>query len=199
MNAASPEPSAPAVLIAAEGLGVLRGDLVLFRNVSLSLQSGDALVLRGPNGAGKTTLLRVLAGLTRAEAGAVRRHAAFHWLGHRDGLKPQETPESHLALWARAWGAGADIPALLSRMGLLRAREVPARYLSAGQRRRAALARLLLEARPIWMLDEPYTALDAEGRDALEAMISAHRANGGAVIAAIHGEAGFAPSAEINL
>jgi heme exporter protein A len=199
MTTAPPDLPGPAALIDAAGLGVLRGDLVLFREIGLSVRAGEALVLRGPNGSGKTTLLRILAGLTRAEAGTVRRNAAFHWLGHRDGLKPQETPQSHLVLWARAQGAGADIPALVQRMGLARASDVPARYLSAGQRRRTALARLLLEDRPVWLLDEPYTALDAEGRAALETMIAAHRAKGGAVVAAIHGEAGFVPSAEIRL
>ena len=186
-------------LLTGTGLGMVRGERVLFRDVGLSLRTGEALVLRGANGAGKTTLLRILAGLTRPEAGTVHRPPAHHWLGHRDGLKPHETPRTHLQLWARAWGSDADIEAILARMGLARPADVAGRYLSAGQRRRTALARLLLEDRPVWLLDEPYTALDAEGRGLVDALITEQCAGGGAVIAAIHGEAGFAPSSELIL
>jgi heme exporter protein A len=186
-------------LLAGTGLGIVRGERVLFRDVALTVRAGEALVLRGANGAGKTTLLRILAGLTRPEAGSVSRPPAHHWLGHRDGLKPHETPRTHLQLWARAWGSNADIDAILARMEMIRPADVAARYLSAGQRRRAALARLLLEDRPVWLLDEPYTALDGEGRNLVDALIGDHRAKGGAVIAAIHGEAGFAPSSELTL
>lgn len=178
---------------------MVRGERVLFRDVGLTLGAGEALVLRGANGAGKTTLLRILAGLTRPEAGTVNRPPAHHWLGHRDGLKPHETPRTHLQLWASAWGSDADIDTLLVRMGLSRPADVAARYLSAGQRRRTALARLLLEDRPVWLLDEPYTALDAEGRALVDALIAEHRAKGGAVIAAVHGEAGFASSSALSL
>jgi heme exporter protein A len=156
-------------------------------------------VLRGANGTGKTTLLRILAGLTRPETGRVTRAAPCHWFGHREGLKPQETPRMHLTLWARAWGPGADIDAVLTRMGLARPADVAARYLSAGQRRRTALARLLLEDRPVWLLDEPYTALDADGRALVDTLITQHRAKGGALIAAIHGEAGFPASGDLTL
>lgn len=191
-------PAAPP-LLAASGLGMIRGERVLFRDVSLTLGAGEVVLLRGPNGAGKTTLLRILAGLTRPEAGAVSRGAAIHWFAHREGLKPAETPRAHLALWASAWGSGADCESVLTRMGLARPADVPARHLSAGQRRRTALARLLLEDRPVWLLDEPYTALDAEGRALVDDLIAEHRAKGGALIAAIHGEAGFKPSAEVSL
>lgn len=178
---------------------MIRGERVLFRDVSLTLGAGDALLLRGPNGAGKTTLLRILAGLTRPEAGAVSRSPAMHWFAHREGLKPAETPRTHLAVWASAWGSGADREAILTRMGLARPADVPARHLSAGQRRRTALARLLLQDRPVWLLDEPYTALDAEGRRLVDDLIAEHRAKGGALIAAIHGQVGFAPSSELSL
>lgn len=191
-------PPAPP-LLAASGLGMIRGERVLFRDVSLTLGAGEAILLRGANGAGKTTLLRILAGLTRPEAGRVSRPAAMHWFAHREGLKPAETPRTHLALWASAWGSSADREVILTRMGLSRPADVPARHLSAGQRRRTALARLLLEDRPVWLLDEPYTALDAEGRTLVDDLIAEHRAKGGALIAAIHGEAGFAPSSELTL
>jgi len=204
--AGAAEPGIPAMmssqaapLLAAAGLGMIRGERVLFRDVSLAVRSGEALVLRGANGTGKTTLLRILAGLTRPEAGQVTREAAHHWVGHREGLKPQETPRAHLKLWAQAWGAGAATDSVLTRMGLARPADVAGRYLSAGQRRRTALARLLLEDRPVWLLDEPYTALDAEGRALVDALIAEHRSKGGTVIAAIHGEAGFAASGELTL
>jgi heme exporter protein A len=189
---------APSLLTGA-GLGMIRGERVLFREVSVAVCAGDALLLRGANGAGKTTLLRVLAGLTRPEAGRVTRAAAHHWVGHREGLKPQETPREHLKLWTQAWGSGAETDSVLTRMGLTRPADVAGRYLSAGQRRRTALARLLLEDRPVWLLDEPYTALDADGRKLVDDLIAAHRAMGGAVIAAIHGEAGFAASGDLTL
>ena len=186
-------------LLSGAGLGMIRGERVLFRDVRLTLHPGEALVLRGANGTGKTTLLRILAGLTRPEAGEVTRTAANHWVGHREGLKPQETPRGHLKLWARAWGSSVNTDAALARLGLSRPADVAARYLSAGQRRRTALARLLLEDRPVWLLDEPYTALDADGRALVDALIAEHRARGGALIAAIHGEAGFAASRELAL
>lgn len=178
---------------------MIRGERVLFRNVSLTLEAGEALVLRGANGAGKTTLLRILAGLTRPEAGRVARDGALHWIGHREGLKPQETPRGHLKLWAKAWGSAVNIDPALSRLGLARPADVAGRYLSAGQRRRTALARLLLEDRPVWLLDEPYTALDADGRALVDTLIAEHRAKGGAIISAIHGEAGFSASRDLVL
>ena len=186
-------------LLSGAGLGMIRGERVLFRDVGLTLHPGEALVLRGANGTGKTTLLRILAGLTRPEAGEVTRTAAHHWVGHREGLKPQETPRGHLKLWARAWGSPVNTDAALARLGLARPADVAGRYLSAGQRRRTALARLLLEDRPVWLLDEPYTALDADGRALVDTLIAEHRARGGAIVAAIHGEAGFAASRELAL
>lgn len=186
-------------LIEAKDLGVARGDRILFKGLNLAAGPGEAVALRGANGAGKTTLLRTLAGLTRPETGEVRL-ASFHWVGHRDGLKPNETPAAHLRHWALAWGAPQTaIPDFLDRMGLSRPADVPARFLSAGQRRRTALARLLLKERPVWLLDEPYAALDAEGRGLVEALIRHHLGQGGAVAAAIHGEAGFAAAREIAL
>lgn len=186
-------------LLSATGLGMIRGERVLFTGVGLSIAAGESLVLRGSNGAGKTTLLRILAGLTRPETGDVTRSGPHHWFAHREGLKPHETPRTHLGLWSRAWGSESDLDSVLSRMGLKRPADVPARYLSAGQRRRTALGRLLLEQRPIWMLDEPYTALDAEGRDLVLELIEDHLKSGGGVVAAIHGESGFVPTSEVVL
>lgn len=186
-------------LLSGTGLGMIRGERVLFTGIDLSLPPGGSVVLRGANGAGKTTLLRILAGLTRPEAGEISRNGAHHWFAHREGLKPHETPRMHLDLWAKAWGSDADVDAILGQMGLKRPADVPARYLSAGQRRRTALGRLLLEQRPVWLLDEPYTALDAEGRERVLELIETHLKGGGGIIAAIHGEAGFVPSDEVVL
>lgn len=172
---------------------------MLFRSVGLTLSPGEAIVLRGANGAGKTTLLRILAGLTRPDAGDVSRPPAHHWIGHKEGIKPQETPRSHLALWAKAWGSAANIPEILEKMALTRAADVPGRYLSAGQRRRTAFARLMLEDRPVWLLDEPYTALDASGKAMLDALISGHLRSNGALIASMHDPAGFPVTAEVTL
>lgn len=186
-------------LLSGTGLGMIRGERVLFTGIDVSLPPGGSVVLRGANGAGKTTLLRILAGLTRPEAGEIVRNGAHHWFAHREGLKPHETPRMHLSLWAKAWGSDADVDAILARMGLKRPADVPARYLSAGQRRRTALGRLLLEQRPIWLLDEPYTALDAEGRERVLELIETHLKRGGGLVAAIHGESGFVPTDEVVL
>lgn len=186
------------VLMSATGLGMARGARILFQDIALEAKSGEAIVLRGANGAGKTTLLRILAGLTQPLAGSVTRNSDTHWFGHREGLKPHETPRAHLDLWSRAWGGG-DADSAVKRMGLARPRDVPARMLSAGQRRRAALGRLLLVDRPLWLLDEPFSALDGDGCALLLDLIAAHRASGGAVIAAIHGETGLDASWELAL
>ena len=165
----------------------------------LALAPARRLSCAGANGAGKTTLLRILAGLTRPETGSVTC-AAFHWLAHREGLKPDETPEKHLQCWAKAWGAEAGlIDGIIERLGLDRPRDVPARLLSAGQRRRAALGRLLLIERPVWLLDEPFSALDGDGRELIGALIAEHRKNGGATVTATHGEAGFEATREVVL
>lgn len=187
-------------LLSATHLAAARGERLLFREVSLSLGPGEALVLRGANGAGKTTLLRILAGLTRPEAGKVIRTGPHHWIAHRTGLKPHETPRQHLELWARAWGSDeADIDDVLAAMGLARPADVPARLLSAGQRQRTALGRLKLQHRPVWLMDEPFSALDVDARARLENEIEVHCEGGGAVIAAIHGAPGFAVSGEVAL
>ncbi|MFN3607975.1 MAG: heme ABC exporter ATP-binding protein CcmA [Hyphomonas sp.] len=186
-------------LLSASGLAILRGERVLFRGIGLTLSPGEAIVLRGANGAGKTTLLRMLAGLTRPEAGEIARPVPHHWIGHKEGIKPQESPRSHLALWARAWGSDASIAEILDKMALTRAADVPGRYLSAGQRRRTAFARLLLEKRPLWLLDEPYTALDTSGKALLDQVISGQLRTNGAILASMHDVAGFPVTAEVTL
>lgn len=177
----------------------MRGERMLFSGVDLSASSGELILLRGSNGSGKTTLLRQLAGLSQPQAGQCKRHAAHHWVSHNHGLKAYETPRRHLAHWAGVWGESPDLDALIADIGLTRPADVPCQMLSAGQKRRSALGRLLLQDRPIWLLDEPFNALDQTGRDRLTEMIAVHRANGGCVIAALHGETPMAPDREVAL
>jgi len=181
-------------------LGAVRGERVLFRDVSIAAHAGELILLRGANGSGKTTLLRQLAGLSDPQAGEVVRVSAHHhWIGHTNGLKAHETPRTHLKHWANVWGSGVDISNVLEDMGLTRPADVPCRMLSAGQKRRTALARLKLEERSVWLLDEPFNALDTDGQAHLAEMIETHRASGGAVIAALHGAAPVQASGEVML
>lgn len=187
------------VLISGRGLGAVRGARVLFRDVSVDANPGELIILRGVNGSGKTTLLRQLAGISQPQAGSVDRRVAHHWIGHTNGLKAHETPRTHLQHWARAWGCDAEVPALLKEMSLSRPADVPCRMLSAGQKRRTALARLALQDRPLWLLDEPFNALDTDGQAQLARRIATHRANRGAVIAALHGDAPIKADREVVL
>jgi len=172
---------------------------MVFRGLSLRAESGRALSLEGPNGAGKSSLLRMLAGLLAPAAGdisfetargavgeAEERGRLVGLLAHQDAVKPQLTPRETLDFHARLYGVAACAPVLLERVGLKRQAELPCQYLSAGQKRRLALARLVLSARPLWLLDEPLAALDAQGKDLLRAMIATHCAAGGIVVAATH-------------
>jgi heme exporter protein A len=196
--------AAESLTVEAENLTAARGLRVLFEGVSLKLQPGEALELRGPNGSGKSTLLRILAGLTRPMAGEVRmmrngEDALRHYLGHLDAIKPTETALEQARFWAAFFGRPRDTaPAALERMGLTSRAEVPGRGLSAGQKRRLALTRLLIDPRPIWLLDEPTASLDVQGRKLMQDLVADHRASGGVVIAAIHGE-GFANARELDI
>ena len=187
------------LLIQGRGLGAVRGERVLFREISITATPGDLILLRGANGSGKTTLLRQLAGLSEPQNGEIERAGLHHWIGHTNGLKAHETPESHLRHWGRVWGSEIDPTTLLKEMGLSRPAKVPSRMLSAGQKRRTALARLKLQSRPLWLLDEPFNALDTSGQALLADLITTHRATGGAVIAALHGAAAVEASSEVTL
>jgi len=187
----------------ARGLRVERGGRTIFANLSFSLPAGQALLVTGANGAGKSTLLRALAGLLPiaegeiavAPSGDMGRAALCHYVGHADALKASLTIGENLAFWSAMLAPAAAspgerfaaaLPAALTRFGLAHIADLPAAYLSAGQKRRAALARLLTVPRPIWLLDEPLTALDAAGQAILTALIEAHRAQGGLLVAATH-------------
>lgn len=180
----------------AEGVCAIRGERLVLQDVTLRVPDGGAAVLLGANGSGKSTLLRVLAGFKRPDAGRVlwrgrdaaddpAAHAAcVGYLGHHDAIKPGLTAVENLALAARL--GGGDPAAALAALDLGPLAEVPARLLSAGQRRRLALARLTLGGRGLWLLDEPTLGLDAASVERFGAVLAAHRAAGGAVVAATH-------------
>lgn len=201
--------------LSAEGLAIERGGRVLFSGLSFRAPAGAALTLTGPNGAGKTTLLRVLAGFGRAKSGQIQlRDEAgdralgehCHFVGHANAIKPTLTVSENAGFWASYLGedepgqhAARRAAAALGRFGLADLAHVPAGYLSAGQQRRLALARLLLARRPLWLLDEPTVSLDAASTAILADVMGAHLASGGIVIAATHVPLGLAGSAELRL
>ena len=163
--------------------------MTLFRDVSFAAAPGEWVALRGANGSGKTTLLRCLAGLVRPEAGAVVRDGRAVFIGHAAGVKDDLTAAENLrdalALQGAACGESAMDEAL-GHVGLASRRRLPARRLSAGQRRRIGLARLWLDPAPLWLLDEPLTALDAEGEKLFAAMLGRHLGRGGLAVIATH-------------
>ena len=207
-----------ALTLSVTDLAAERGGRTVFEGLAFQLQGGEALSVVGRNGAGKSTLLRVLAGLLVPLTGMVvldppdRREPdapageRAHYLGHADALKPTLTPRHHLAFLADLFGPpqeGAP-PALapedaLSEVALSHAADLPCGYLSAGQRRRVALARLLVAGRPLWLLDEPATALDAASQAVLSGLMRRHLDAGGLIVAATHGPLGLAASRELRL
>lgn len=176
-------------LLSATALCIGRGDRRLVSDLNFSLQPGDVLHLRGRNGAGKSSLIEVLVGLRPPQSGDVHRarDEAFHWVGHRNALNPDLTLRENLDCWCALNGVSGDtiVPAL-ERMGLARLRLRPARTLSAGQKRRAALARLLVARRPLWLLDEPLSGLDGEGLAVLGQLMNEHIAGDGAIVVTSH-------------
>jgi heme exporter protein A len=185
-------------------LACVRGERLLFAGLGFTLEPGAALVLTGPNGSGKSSLLRLLAGLLPPAAGALRwngrpvaddreaQRARLLYLGHQEGLKPTLTVGEMLRLHARLRGAPADPGGALEALGIGGLADLPGRQLSAGQRRRVGLARLLVCPAPLWLLDEPTVGLDAAGLAAFRAIAAAHRRAGGAIVAATHAELGLA-------
>lgn len=192
-----PEESPGRSLLTAQSLACRRGGRQVFEDLDLALAAGEALVLRGPNGSGKSSLLRLLAGLLRPLAGVIawagdpigpEHRARLHYVAHSDALKPALTPRESLAFASALAGGPGRVQAALEAFGLGGLAELPCRLLSAGQRRRAALARLVASPRPLWLLDEPGVGLDRESRGRLEAAIAAHRAGGGIAVVATHGD-----------
>lgn len=196
-------------MLQAEALAAIRGERLIFRDLSFTLQPGEALAVRGPNGAGKSTLLRILAGLMRPAAGRLLWAGAdaledppqhgrrVCYLGHLDAVKAGLTGAENLRFAALV--SGGSVPAALAAMDLTRLAGLPVRLYSAGQKRRLALARVALSTAPLWLLDEPSNGLDAASEASLERLIAAQRARGGMVIAAAHVPGMFAEANELVL
>ncbi len=185
----------------ADQLACERSARTVFRDLSFTVEAGEALAVTGPNGAGKSTLLRLVAGLLRPSAGTLSIDGGdaeatvaerVHYLGHKDAVKPSMTPLETLDFWSRFLG-GRGMPAedALERVGLGHAAALPSAYLSAGQRRRLSLARLLAARRPVWLLDEPTNALDAASQATLRGICKDHLASGGLIMLATHIETGI--------
>lgn len=182
-----------------DNLACRRGQRLLFDGVSARVAPGGALLLTGPNGAGKSSLLRLLAGLLRPEAGSVSGGGRRAFAGHEVALKPRQTLGAELAHWARLDGGQQRLPAALAAMNLSALAEVPCRHLSSGQKRRAAIARVIAAGADCWLLDEPTAGLDAASAGLLAAAMGQHRAAGGLIVAAVHGDIGLADAAELRL
>lgn len=178
-------------MLQGQGLATFRGDRLVFSSLDFAVPAGGAMLLVGPNGSGKSTLLRIIAGLGRLEAGTlfwqgsdaledrVAHAARVAYLGHLDAIKPGLTA-------AENFRSTADAAAGLAAMGLENLADIPARMLSAGQKRRVALGRLAVNPAPIWLLDEPTLGLDTASVARLGTVLAAHRARGGMVLAATH-------------
>lgn len=169
--------------LTANNLACQRGERLLFRGLGLELTGGQALQVKGANGIGKSSLIRILAGLLRPLVGEVTRDGCVGLLDERPALDPGLPLGQALAFWQRLDGPGDAELAQLGLSGLL---EVPVRYLSTGQKKRAALARLLGQEAPIWLLDEPLNGLDTRGVALVEALVAQHCAQGGIALVASH-------------
>jgi heme exporter protein A len=197
--------------LVADRLAGARGGRTLFSGLSFALEGGEAMLLKGPNGAGKTTLIRMIVGLLAPAAGRIALEGGdaelslgeqCHYVGHLNAVKSSLTVEENAAFWCRfleAPDAGARIEPALANFGLAELRDMPAAYLSAGQKRRLGLARVLLAERPIWLLDEPSVSLDRTAQGMLGVAVNEHVAAGGLVVAATHVPLGFAKARELEL
>lgn len=197
-------------LLSGDNLTCIRGDRLVFSGLSFVAAAGGALLLTGRNGSGKTSLLRLMAGLARPSEGGIYHHGVdiaedpythrsdIHYVAHYDAAKPALTVRENLAFWTALQGGG-DTMAGLAALDLTSLADLPARFLSAGQKRRLALARLVAVKTGIWLLDEPSVALDHASLDALRDLIVAHRRDGGVVIASTHAELGLQDATRIDV
>lgn len=185
--------------LAAKDLTLIRGDRCLFRGLSFALDPGQLLLLEGQNGSGKTSLLKAIVGMLEPEvgdifwqgqplrAGSQSFRESLVWMAHRVGFKADLTLVENLRFEAALRPvAGRDFEAVLARLELTRLKKLPLRSLSAGQQRRVALARMLLSAAELWLMDEPFTNLDREGRALVQTLVAEHLAGGGLCVMAAH-------------
>jgi heme exporter protein A len=193
----------------AHDLDCVRGGRTVFEGVAFAVAAGEALAVTGPNGAGKSSLLRQIAGLVRIARGAIVLEGGdpelslaeqAHYLGHLDALKGSLSVRENLSFWTRYLGArDSGIDAALHALDLDTLAELPAAYLSAGQRRRLSIARLIAAPRSLWLLDEPTSALDKAAQARLAALMRNHLAGGGMVVAAVHAPIGVDRAHELRL
>ena len=191
----------------AENLACIRGGREVFTGLSFSVAAGEAILVTGRNGAGKSSLLRMVAGLIRLAAGSLSLQDAdadasiaeqAHYLGHQDAIKPALSVAENLGFWT-AYLGGGGAPDALEAVDLAPLSDLPAAYLSAGQRRRLSLARLVAVKRPLWLLDEPTSALDAQAQVRLADLMRAHLKDGGLILATSHGPIGLDHARELKL
>jgi heme exporter protein A len=195
--------------LSATDLACRRGGRDVFAGVNFSVASGESLAIRGRNGAGKSSLLRMVVGLVRVASGRLSLEGGdpeltigeqAHYLGHLDALKPSLSVAENLQFWSAFFGAdNAGLNEPLRAVGLDALADLPAAYLSAGQRRRLSIARLLAVKRSLWLLDEPTSTLDAAAQERLAEIMQAHLAGGGIILAATHGALGLDDTRELRL
>lgn len=190
--------------LSGDAVSCLRGERKVFSKLDFSVVAGDALAVVGPNGSGKSSLLRMIAGLISIASGVIKLSGGddsltlaeqAHLLGHRDAIKPSLTVLENVAFWFDFLGGDVNHSspvAALEAVGLSHLSHLPAALLSAGQRRRLAIARLVALKRPLWLLDEPTTALDASGQATIAGLMSDHLRDGGLIVAATHQPLGIA-------
>jgi heme exporter protein A len=194
--------------LSGRGIRCVRGGREVFSALDFEASSGEALAVTGPNGSGKTSLLRLIAGLLTMTAGSIDLEGGeaelslpeqTHYLGHRDALKPALSVLENLSFWRDFLGGEVFDPAeSLASVGLDHAARLPAAYLSAGQRRRLSIARLLAVRRPVWLLDEPTNALDTAGQSLFAGLMHDHLTHGGLIVAATHAPLGL-PARELRI
>jgi len=194
--------------LSGEGLACIRGGREIFAGLDFAVPGGSALLVTGRNGAGKSSLLRMIAGLIRIAGGRLTFDGGTadstvaeqaHYLGHQDALKPALTVSENLTFWTRYLGSTEPAASALDTVGLGQLGDLPAAYLSAGQRRRLSIARLVAVPRPIWLLDEPTSALDSAGQAMLAELMRGHLAGGGLLLAATHAPIGLDAVPELRM